>query len=169
MCDCHKSGFSGIFDSPAPPAPPSPGTPSFPVVGLPASLVSAAPPAYDPGLPTSMLAVKFADGSNGFLDPTDGTYYDDQGDDITGYVQNFGGATVLGPASAASIAAANGVALPAVVAPASPAGAAPRVSATPTALQTAIVQTTQPDYTLYAAIAAGAFLMMTMMGSGKRR
>jgi hypothetical protein len=156
------------FSTPDAPAPPSPGTPSFPVVGLPASLVSAAPPAYDPGLPTSMLAVKFADGSTGFLDPTDGTYYDDQGDDITGYVQNFGGATVLGPASAASIAAANGVALPAVVPPASPAGAAPRVSATPTALQTAIAQTASPDYTLYAALGLGVLLVMTM-GSGRRR
>jgi hypothetical protein len=115
-----------------------------------------------------MLAVQFADGSKGFLDPTDGTYYDDQGDDITGYVQNFGGATVLGPASAASIAAANGVALPAVVPPASPAGAAPRVSATPTPLQTAIAATATPDYTMYALIGGAALLMMTM-GGGKRR
>lgn len=166
-CQCHNPNL-GIwpFDTPAAPAPPSPGTPSFAVVGLPASLVSAAPPTYDPGLPTSMLAVKFADGSSGFLDPTDGTYYDDQGDDITGYVQNFGGATVLGPASAASIAAANGVAVPAVVPPASPAGAAPRVSATPTALQTAIAQTSAPDYTLYA-IGAGVLLVMLM--GGKKR
>jgi hypothetical protein len=114
-----------------------------------------------------MLAVKFADGSNGFLDPTDGTYYDDQGDDVTGYVQNYGGATILGPASAASIAAANGVALPAVVPPQSPAGAAPRVSATPTALQTAIAATTQPDYSMYA-LAGGIFLAVMML-SGKKR
>lgn len=167
MCTCQKSGL-GIwpFDGPAPPAPPSPLTPNYTVAGLPAALQS--PGAPDPGLPTSMLAVQFADGSKGFLDPTDGTYYDDQGDDITGYVQNFGGATVLGPASAASIAAANGVALPAVVPPASPAGAAPRVSATPTPLQTAIAASAAPDYTMYALIGGAALLLMTM-GGGKRR
>src|ERR1700727_1037088 len=129
MCECHKSGLAGLFDGPAPPAPPSPLTPNYAVYGLPAALQAAppvVPPAYDSGLRANMLSVKFADGSIGFLDPTDGTYYDDQGDDITGYVNNFGGATVLGPASAASIAAANGMAVAAVVPSAAPGRAPPR-------------------------------------------
>jgi hypothetical protein len=59
-------------------------------------------------LPSGMLAVKFDDGTSGFLDPADGTYYDAQGNDVTGYVQNFGGAKILGPASAQAIAIAEG-------------------------------------------------------------
>ncbi len=171
MCQCQQSGLRGLFDGPAPPPPPSPSTPNYYVPGLPAALMSAPMPApADPGLPGGMLAVKFADGSNGFLDPTDGTYYDDQGDDVTGYVQNFGGATVLGPASAAAIAAANGVALPAIIPPASPAGAAPRVNATPTPLQTAIAQNAPaPDYTTDALVVGALFLVMSLMGGKKKR
>src|ERR1700685_626511 len=174
MCDCRpksgrqrwqESALGGLFDGPAPPAPPSPLTPDYAVYGLPASLQSAppvVPPAYDSGLPANMLSVKFADGSIGFLDPTDGTYYDDQGDDITGYVNNFGGATVLGPASAAAIAAANGVAVAAVIPPASPAGAAPRVSATPTLTTPAPAAAATP-YTTYAIAAGLGLLVMSMM------
>jgi hypothetical protein len=57
-------------------------------------------------------AVLFADGTHGFLDPADGTYYDSEGNDITGYVQNFGGAVVLGPADPALIRAAEGLPAP---------------------------------------------------------
>ncbi len=64
---------------------------------------------FSGGLPANLLAVKFGDGTSGFLDPADGTYYDAQGNDVTGYVQNFGGTSVIGPASQASIDAANGV------------------------------------------------------------
>jgi hypothetical protein len=170
MCDCHKFGLAGIFDGPAPPPPPSLLTPDYAVYGLPAALQSAppvVPPVYDSGLPANMLSVKFADGSMGFLDPTDGTYYDDQGDDITGYVNNFGGAQVLGPASAAQIAAANGVALPAVIPPASPAGAAPRVSATPT-LATTLAPAAATPYATYAIAAGLGLLVMSMMGGKKR-
>ncbi len=166
MCDCHKSGLAGLFDGPAPPAPPSPSTPNYVVYGLPAALQSPpapVPPPYDSGLPANMLSVKFADGSFGFLDPTDGTYYDDQGDDITGYVNNFGGAQVLGPASAASIAAANGVAVAAVVPAASPAGASPRVSTSAPASASPTLAATQSD-AMYV-LGAGAFLLlMSLMG-----
>jgi len=64
---------------------------------------------FSGGLPANLLAVQFGDGTSGFLDPADGTYYDAQGNDVTGYVQNFGGTSVIGPASQASIDAANGV------------------------------------------------------------
>jgi hypothetical protein len=63
-------------------------------------------------LPQNMQTVKYADGTTGFLDPSDGTYYDSQGNDVTGYVQNFGGATVTGTATAAQIAAAEGISPP---------------------------------------------------------
>ncbi len=63
-------------------------------------------------LPQNMQTVKYADGTTGFLDPSDGTYYDSQGNDVTGYVQNFGGASVTGTATAAQIAAAEGIAPP---------------------------------------------------------
>jgi hypothetical protein len=69
---------------------------------------------YRPGmgqaLPSNMYTVTYGDGSTGFLDPSDGTYYDSQGNDVTGYVQNYGGATVTGQATAAQIQAAEGIA-----------------------------------------------------------
>jgi hypothetical protein len=83
-------------------------------------------------LPQNMLAVQFDDGTTGFLDPDDGTYYDNQGNDITGYVQIFGGAKVVGPASAAAIAAAEGIPAPTSASHSTllP-GPAPRISTTP--------------------------------------
>jgi len=65
-----------------------------------------------PMLPAGLLSVTYADGTTGFFDPADGTYYDSQGNDITGYVQSFGGAKIGGPASAAAIAAAEGLPAP---------------------------------------------------------
>lgn len=71
-------------------------------------------------LPSNMQTVSYADGTSGFFDPADGTYYDSQGNDVSGYVSNFGGAKITGAASAAQIAAAEGISTP---------GAAPRVNA----------------------------------------
>lgn len=63
-------------------------------------------------LPANMQTVRFGDGTTGFLDPSDGTYYDSQGNDVTSYVQNFGGVTVTGTATPAQIQAAEGIAPP---------------------------------------------------------
>lgn len=60
-------------------------------------------------LPASMQTVRYGDGSTGFLDPSDGTYYDSQGNDVTGYVQNYGGAAITGTATAAQIQSAEGI------------------------------------------------------------
>ena len=104
-----------IVPSPVPVTVPSP-------LPLPSSLM----------LPSNMQAVTYKDGSKGFLDPADGTYYDSQGNDITGYVQNFGGAKVTGPASAAAIAAAEGIPVSSGVRPPVvvnlPPGPSPRVA-----------------------------------------
>src|SRR5579864_9843825 len=65
-----------------------------------------------PMLPAGLLTVKYPDGTTGFFDPTDGTYYDSQGNDVTGYVQNFGaaqGIEIGPPATSAQIAAAEGL------------------------------------------------------------
>lgn len=95
---------------------PVPAAPAPPAIWVNAPAVSA-PASYL--LPSNMQTVKYADGSTGFFDPADGTYYDSQGNDVTGYVQNYGGAKVTGTASASQIAAAEGLSTP---------GAAPRVT-----------------------------------------
>lgn len=71
-------------------------------------------------LPSNLQTVTYSDGTTGFFDPADGTYYDSQGNDVTGYAQNFGGAKITGTATPAQIAAAEGISTP---------GAAPRVAA----------------------------------------
>lgn len=76
-------------------------------------------------LPSNLQTVSYADGTKGFFDPTDGTYYDSQGNDVTGYAQNFGGAKITGTATAAQISAAEGISTP---------GAAPRVAAPTSAI-----------------------------------
>jgi hypothetical protein len=76
-------------------------------------------------LPSNLQTVKYADGTTGFFDPADGTYYDAGGNDVTGYVSNFGGATITGTATQAQIQAAEGIS------PATP-GAAPKVPAVKT-------------------------------------
>src|SRR5271166_3909837 len=86
-------------------------------------------------LPANMYAVQFGDGSTGFMDPTDGTYYDAQGNDVTSYVQNFGGAKVTGTATAAQIQSAEGIAptgLLSTIASALAPGPSPRVTVPPT-------------------------------------
>lgn len=90
----------------------SPG-PSAALAPMPMPLPLAPQPIVGPAsgymLPSNMMAVTFGDGTKGFLDPGDGTYYDSQGNDVTGYVANFGGAKVTGTASAASIQTAEGI------------------------------------------------------------
>jgi hypothetical protein len=128
-------------------------------------------------LPQNMLAVQYEDGTRGFLDPGDGTYYDDQGNDITGYVQNFGGAKVVGPASAASIAAAEGIAAPSTT-PGLPPGPSPRISTTPaTASASTSVNSVLNWFTGSTLIAgvpnfaliAGGLLAVSLIGGGGRR
>ena len=132
-------------------------------------------------LPQVMLAVQFDDGTKGFLDPGDGTYYDDQGNDITGYVQLFGGAKVVGQASAASIAAAEGIPAPTTGVPAGlPPGPSPRIATTPAASSSLSVNSALSWFTSSSlisgipnfAILAGGLLAVSViggMGSGRRR
>jgi hypothetical protein len=121
--------------------------------------------------------VRFADGTQGFLDPADGTYYDSQGNDVTGYVQNFGGATVLGPASPADVVAAEGLP-PTVVRQPSPMqlppGPSPRVSVPLTTKSAGMFMTSDslvkgvPTWMLIAG-GAVAFMALSSMGGGRRR
>ncbi len=91
-----------------------------PVFSTPTLMPVLAPSASSIMLPSSLQTVSYADGTKGFFDPADGTYYDSQGNDVTGYAQNFGGVKVTGTATPAQIAAAEGISTP---------GAAPRVAA----------------------------------------
>jgi hypothetical protein len=117
----------GDFSTPDPviDTPPSmPIVSSTPAPVYPSSTVmpvlAPAPSASSIMLPSSLQTVSFADGTTGFFDPQDGTYYDSQGNDVTGYAQNFGGVKITGTATPAQIAAAEGISTP---------GAAPRVAA----------------------------------------
>jgi len=126
-------------------------------------------------LPQNMQTVKFADGTTGFLDPADGTYYDSQGNDITGYVQNFGGATITGTATAAQIAAAEGISPPSpsltqslvnALAP----GPSPRVTVpAPGAAVPAPALSLGLSTETIAIAGFGLLMMMMMMGGGGRR
>jgi len=127
-------------------------------------------------LPANMQTVRFADGSTGFLDPSDGTYYDSQGNDITGYVQNFGGATITGTATAAQIAAAEGITPPsssitqAIVSALAP-GPSPRVTV-PVPGAVAAVPALSIGVSTDTLLIGGVgllFVMMMMGGGGRRR
>jgi len=120
--------FDGMFDFGDTPAAPVDTAPSMnivsstpaPVFSTPTVMPVLAPAASSIMLPSSLQTVSFADGTTGFFDPQDGTYYDSQGNDVSGYVQNFGGAKITGTATSAQISAAEGISTP---------GAAPRVAA----------------------------------------
>lgn len=126
-------------------------------------------------LPANLQTVKFADGTTGFLDPADGTYYDSQGNDVTGYVQNFGGATITGTATAAQIAAAEGITPPSssllstITSSLAP-GPSPRVTVPAPGAGVAAPALTLGLSTETIAIAGvGLVLAMMMMGGGGRR
>lgn len=134
-------------------------------------------------LPSNMSAVTFADGTKGFFDPADGTYYDSQGNDVTGYVQNFGGAKVTGAASAASIAAAEGISASApksssgvsITLPSLGPGAAPRVAAPGYSMMPSSMFPSLPSLgssgtsTLFLLGGAALVAMVALGGGGRRR
>lgn len=148
-----------------------------PVPGVPAGYnyqTGEVMPASQYMLPSNMLAVTFGDGTKGFLDPADGTYYDSQGNDVTGYVQNFGGAKVTGAASSGSIAAAEGISapVPKSAAPALPPGPAPRVTTATASPAAAANLLSQSTYGIPNAVLAGGALFLIFalsMGGGRRR
>ena len=120
-------------------------------------------------LPQNMYAVTYGDGSTGFMDPTDGTYYDSQGNDITSYVQNFGGAKVTGTATAASIQAAEGLAAPSVLQSISNAlapGPSPRVTVPTTPASAPTIEGIPVETLLLGGFALA--LVMMMAGRGRR-
>jgi len=128
-------------------------------------------------LPQNMLTATFADGTTGFFDPADGTYYDSQGNDVTGYVQNFGGARLGAPATPEQIAAAEGITLPTVRKPVRPTlpqlppGPAPRVASTPSALPSApgLFEGTTFGIPNVALLGIGGIVLVAVVAGGGRR
>lgn len=134
---------------------------------------------YNPA-PPGLLSARFADGTVGFFDPADGTYYDDQLNDITGYVQNFGGASIGGPADPRLIAAGEGITGPPTYTGLPP-GPSPRVPVPPPSPPMPVPSsigawlTSQtlikgvPNWGILAGLLVGTRVISDSFSSGRRR